>query len=82
MTSVRQDLGRQLLTAVRWQRDDAEAARLVAAGADIMFDSGDGAGAPLRWAAHAALRVGGTVAPGKMLHQFDWIYEHDVVSGG
>ena len=41
MTSVRQDLGRQLLTAVRWQRDDAEAARLVAAGADVMFDSGD-----------------------------------------
>ena len=37
---------------------------------------------PLRWAAHAALRVGGTVAPGKMLHQFDWIYEHDVVGGG
>ena len=37
---------------------------------------------PLRWAAHADLRVGGTVAPGKLLHQFDWIYEHDVVSGG
>ena len=55
MSSVRQDLGRQLLTAVRWQRDDAEAARLVAAGADMMFDSGDGAGAPLRWAARNGL---------------------------
>jgi hypothetical protein len=55
MTSVRQDLGRQLLTAVRWQRDDAEAARLVAAGADVMFDSGDGSGAPLRWAARNGL---------------------------
>ncbi|MEQ8898900.1 MAG: FAD-dependent monooxygenase [Roseovarius sp.] len=37
---------------------------------------------PLRWAAHTALRLGGAVAPGKVLHQFDWIYEHDVVSGG
>ena len=55
MASVRQDLGRQLLTAVRWQRDDAEAARLVAAGADMMFDSGDGSGAPLRWAARNGL---------------------------
>ena len=55
MSSMRQDLGRQLLTAIRWQRDDAEAARLVAAGADMMFDSGDGAGAPLRWAARNGL---------------------------
>ena len=55
MSSVRQDLGRQLLTAVRWQRDDAEAVRLVAAGAEIMFDSGDGSGAPLRWAARNGL---------------------------
>lgn len=37
---------------------------------------------PLRWAAHTALRLGGAVAPGKVLHQFDWIYAHDVVSGG
>ncbi|MEQ8292022.1 MAG: FAD-dependent monooxygenase [Roseovarius sp.] len=36
---------------------------------------------PLRWAAHAALRVGGAMVPGRMLHQFDWIYGHDVVGG-
>lgn len=33
---------------------------------------------PLRAAAHTALRLGGAVAPAKMLHQFDWIYGHDV----
>lgn len=32
---------------------------------------------PLRWAAHSALRVGGSLAPGMMLNQFDWIYGHD-----
>ncbi|KZY47947.1 hypothetical protein A3731_28945 [Roseovarius sp. HI0049] len=36
---------------------------------------------PLRWAAHTALRLGGAVAPGRIAHQFDWIYEHDVVGG-
>ncbi|MDT8327614.1 MAG: FAD-dependent monooxygenase [Roseovarius sp.] len=33
---------------------------------------------PLRWAAHAALRVGGTLAPTRMMRQFDWLYGHDV----
>jgi salicylate hydroxylase len=33
--------------------------------------------APLRFAAHTALKLGGAVAPGKMLHQFDWLYLHD-----
>lgn len=37
---------------------------------------------PLRWAAHSALRLGGAMAPGRMLRQFDWIYDHDVVVGG
>lgn len=32
---------------------------------------------PLRFAAHAALRLGGAVAPDRMLKQFDWIYTHD-----
>lgn len=32
---------------------------------------------PVRWAAHCALRVGGSLAPGMMLNQFDWIYGHD-----
>ncbi|NHQ73026.1 NAD(P)-binding protein [Roseovarius gahaiensis] len=33
---------------------------------------------PLRWAAHTALRIGGTVAPDRLLRQFDWIYGYDV----
>ena len=33
---------------------------------------------PLRWAAHTALRVGGAVAPDRLLRQFDWIYGYDV----
>ncbi|MDF1854117.1 FAD-dependent monooxygenase [Pseudooceanicola sp.] len=36
---------------------------------------------PLRAAAHAALRLGGRLAPAAMLHQFDWIYRHDVTGG-
>ncbi|WP_076646349.1 FAD-dependent monooxygenase [Pontibaca methylaminivorans] len=37
---------------------------------------------PLRGAAHLALRVGGRIAPGRMVRQFDWIYGHDVTAGG
>lgn len=37
--------------------------------------------APMRGAAHLALRLGGLVAPGAMLRQFDWIYAHDVTAG-
>lgn len=33
---------------------------------------------PLRMAAHGMLRLGGLVAPGRMMHQFDWLYDHDV----
>ncbi|MBR9653241.1 FAD-dependent oxidoreductase [Thalassovita aquimarina] len=33
--------------------------------------------APVRFAAHAALKLGGTLAPSAMLHQFDWLYDHD-----
>lgn len=36
---------------------------------------------PLRLAAHVALRMGGAVAPGKMMGQFAWIYDHDVTGG-
>lgn len=36
--------------------------------------------APIRYAAHTLLRLGGAVAPGRMLHQFDWIYAHDVTA--
>jgi salicylate hydroxylase len=36
---------------------------------------------PLRLAAHTALRVGGAVAPSRMMRQFDWIYGHDVTGG-
>lgn len=38
--------------------------------------------APLRGAAHLALRLGGALAPGRMVRQFDWIYRHDVTAGG
>ena len=33
---------------------------------------------PLRWAAHAGLRLGSRMVPGLMMRQFDWIYRHDV----
>ncbi len=35
---------------------------------------------PARFVAHNVLRLGGAVAPGRMLHQFDWIYNHDVTA--
>lgn len=35
---------------------------------------------PARFVAHNLLRLGGAVAPGRMLHQFDWIYAHDVTA--
>lgn len=37
---------------------------------------------PLRWAAHSALRLGGSVAPLRMMRQFDWLYGHDVTAAG
>ncbi len=33
---------------------------------------------PLRGAAHLALRLGGALAPARMVHQFDWLYRYDV----
>ncbi|MEC3860602.1 FAD-dependent oxidoreductase [Mesobacterium sp. TK19101] len=33
---------------------------------------------PARVLAHAGLRLAGAVAPGRMLHQFDWLYGFDV----
>jgi salicylate hydroxylase len=33
---------------------------------------------PLRVAAHAALSLGGRVAPGRMMRRFDWLYGYDV----
>ena len=35
---------------------------------------------PLRGAAHMALRLGGAMAPGRMLHQFDWLYNYDITA--
>jgi len=35
---------------------------------------------PVRFAAHAALRLGGALAPDKMLHQFDWLYGYDITA--
>lgn len=34
----------------------------------------------LRGAAHLGLRLGGRLAPAAMVHQFDWIYRHDVTA--
>lgn len=36
--------------------------------------------APVRLAAHLALRLGGRLAPQRMVRQFDWIYRHDVTA--
>jgi salicylate hydroxylase len=33
---------------------------------------------PVRYLAHAALRLGSAMAPGLMIRQFDWLYGHDV----
>jgi 2-polyprenyl-6-methoxyphenol hydroxylase-like FAD-dependent oxidoreductase len=38
--------------------------------------------APVRGAAHLALRLGGALAPGRMLRRFDWLYGHDVTRRG
>jgi salicylate hydroxylase len=35
---------------------------------------------PVRWAAHAGLRLGSRVAPGRMTGAFDWLYRHDVTA--
>ncbi len=36
----------------------------------------------LRGATHLALRLAGRLAPGRMVHQFDWLYGHDVTRPG
>lgn len=35
---------------------------------------------PLTWPAHQVLKLGGRVAPQRMVQQFDWIYRHDVTA--
>lgn len=35
---------------------------------------------PLRELGHLALRLGGAMAPARAVHQFDWIYGHDVTA--
>ena len=37
--------------------------------------------APLRLAAHTVMRLGGRLAPDRMMRQFDWLYTHDVTRG-
>ena len=37
---------------------------------------------PARFAAHTALRLAGTFAPGRVLGKLDWIYRHDVTRPG
>ncbi|WP_281968176.1 FAD-dependent monooxygenase [Roseovarius nanhaiticus] len=36
---------------------------------------------PLRAAAHLSLKLGGALAPDRMMGQFEWIYGHDVTGG-
>jgi len=36
--------------------------------------------APLRRAAHMVMRLGGQLAPDRMMRQFDWLYTHDVTA--
>lgn len=36
--------------------------------------------APLSWPAHQVLKLGGRLAPHRMVGQFDWIYRHDVTA--
>ncbi|RBI73535.1 monooxygenase [Roseovarius sp. TE539] len=36
---------------------------------------------PLRRAAHAMLRLGGAVAPERMMARYAWLYDHDVTGG-
>ena len=36
--------------------------------------------APLRLAAHTVMRLGGLLAPDRMMRQFDWLYTHDVTA--
>jgi salicylate hydroxylase len=36
--------------------------------------------APLRMAAHTVMRLGGQLAPDRMMRQFDWLYAHDVTA--
>jgi len=38
--------------------------------------------APLRFAAHTALKLGGALMPDRMMHQFDWLYLHDETRRG
>ncbi|WP_278921873.1 MULTISPECIES: FAD-dependent monooxygenase [Pseudophaeobacter] len=35
---------------------------------------------PLQWPAHQVLKLGGALAPQRMVAQFDWIYRHDVTA--
>lgn len=36
--------------------------------------------APVRSAAHFALKLGGRIAPARMIHRLDWLYGHDVTA--
>ncbi|GAA6187304.1 FAD-dependent monooxygenase [Litorivita sp. NS0012-18] len=37
---------------------------------------------PVRFGAHLALRLGGALAPERMMRSFDWLYAHDVTKTG
>lgn len=37
---------------------------------------------PLRGVAHLALRLGGALAPDRMVRQFDWLYDYDITDEG
>ncbi|WP_423790509.1 FAD-dependent monooxygenase [Lentibacter algarum] len=69
--SLEQGLGDYQL----WRRDRAARVIKTATGNAWKYHLGFG---PLRFAAHTALRLGGALAPRRMLGQFDWLYGYDI----
>lgn len=58
-----------------WRRERAAKVIKTATGNAWKYHLGFG---PLRFAAHTALRLGGALAPRRMLSQFDWLYGYDI----
>ena len=68
-------LGTGLETYQLWRRARAQKVIRAATGNAWKYHLGVG---PLRFAAHTALRLGGALAPRRMLGQFDWLYGYDI----
>ncbi|WP_438990375.1 FAD-dependent monooxygenase [Lentibacter sp.] len=68
-------LGQGLARYQLWRRARVEKVIKTATGNAWKYHLGFG---PLRFAAHSALRLGGALAPRRMLGQFDWLYGYDI----